>query len=882
MQIYQWMVNNLYGGKGEELLLSKNALHSINLPFADQKVDTAGWENVLGFDYAFKEKAMLFNLPTHGYDLPNSDGSPELDAVLEEMLRGLEPYEDGTPPLMLGWNTPEPDWVTRISQYGIITECTSAARNTSFHAALDPWGNQTREEFIEEGLTQKFKSRGSEYENGKVYLSIVANEGDALKTRTNLNHTAWTYVNPITGSGRTETRVTYKDGKEVALPLTWAMNAYQFKYVPSLYQYYYDTATEYDQFYGGPTGGAGYINLGHDPYLEDYIDLADKYMNLVDMHYAEFWFADSTVITKYAEGVSNLRGVSMESTNTPNEHYMTGETPTIRHWKQYWHWPWQEGYPSDAFLAWRAGSECHINADLFFSYFEQFRDPSKPVFISLYGLESSYPAVFWDELIMDERWDPDLYEVVAIGDMLDMVKKYHEDRGEEPVQTSNASYLTPANFTSDLFWESKYTGISSSGASYAQEGNGVRVSSTEQNGGLSFTAKLVRSVTGLKFRASGTAGAIPQIALTLPSGKKLEFSGTAVGQSPQEYTFDFRAADAEAYEELLAVLADYGDVRITLGGGGAGQNILYEDIEVLNSYTYFQGAASFDSINNEGTATKLENGGVRVETNAGQNWAQLFFNDLRFRPDTKYMKLSIGDASTFGFYRFEGDLNGVAPYTAVHNTGIESTFSGDSGTIYIKLDDRLTSKLDNTWLLKIGTNTPGYIVFDEIAFLTEEEYAAENPVQWEAGAPDKIYEDGRYDVDKDGDGIRDGDELPDITNLRLEGSVLRWDTSAEIERYIINIYDASGTLVTTRISNSGELSLSFLEGTDISGYTFSVYGRSNGRPNSAEASVSGAGGEDEGTGGCSSSVSAGTAAAAAILAAAAVCLLRKRDACDRK
>lgn len=421
-QSYEWMLNNLYGKKGETLMMNKHALHSMNFNFTDYKMETAGWSNVQGIDYAFKENVFMFNISPFGYNTSTSDGSERLGEILEELLRGVD--GKGEPALMLGWNSPEPQWVDRIAPYGIVVECTTAASNTSFHAAMETW-SKTRDQALSEGFKQKrVENTEKNVENGKVYLSFLSNEGDAMKTRTNQNQRSWYKQDKITGTSRVMRAE--EENKEV-FPISWAMTASQLKTVPALIEYYYTTATDQDHFFGSPTGGAGYINLGLNEKIDEYVSAANKYFNLLDIHGADFWYADADSIEKMAEGIDGLTGVTVDLKveDKSGGYYEIGKTNKIPALRYAWdHWMWMN---RDGKYWYWDGAANQLHVDYIFAELEAIAaDKTQPHFMPFYGLEDDALLLIWDQVISDPRWEAGNYQIVDMGNLVFLADKYNK------------------------------------------------------------------------------------------------------------------------------------------------------------------------------------------------------------------------------------------------------------------------------------------------------------------------------------------------------------------------------------------------------------------------------------------------------------------------
>lgn len=890
-QTYEWILNNLLGRKGEQRMLNKYAANSLNLTFADHRAANSDWANIMAVDFAFSTKTVLFNLSVFKGDRYEAnglcDGNGDIDPVLDAMLAALD--GNGEPPLMLGWNSPEPEWVERISRYGIAVECTSSSRNTSFHAAMEPY-TKTREDILTTGLKQKrdqSKLHVETYEN-KVYIAFLANEGDAMKTRTNGNNHAWYSVNSSTGTSRL-TRA--EEGNKEKFPISWAITATQLRYTPALIEYYYETATDQDQFYGAPTGGAGYLNLGNNAYVDEYIATTNKYFNLLDIHYADFWYADASSIDRYVEGVEGLRGVTLDVSDSEPDgsfNYIGDKgMPALRYAGKRFGWMTRgDDYNSGTYWVWD-GSSNHLNAQTFFLDFEneKAKNPSGPVFIPYYGMEDDALKLFWDEVINDPRWDDDRYQVVDMGNLIELAAQYQQDIGNVHVSagTSSARYLDRGTLTDAMFWEDAYSEAEAAAdGTYETTDEGVSVT----GGGVTFTARIVSDLKGITLRASGQTGDKPRVRI---SDGVNEIDVTAetgfTGEGSQTFAFDF-TGDA-ALSGLRSHLTANRSVTVQLYGGAG--PIVYEDIGIETTATnVFSDAmlASADGWNKgSGTITPLEGGGLRIEN--ATTYELINRSNVRLPGGSRWIRITLGQVEGYSDdfgpqFKITGDINGFGK----NSDSVMHLGSASDVTLYYPLDLRIANKPEKNWMLQLGFGGKGMVEFKKIEFLTEAQYRAEYD-GWQIGDPDVVYDDDRYDVDKNDDGIRDGDEVTPVSNLRLEGDTLYWDYEGN-GRFVVQVYDPEEKLIGTLIANNrNEQSLRSLDIADFTGYRFDVYVSVTGKPNSEIVSIRGSAATPsepepgEGGCGCNSSVAgASIAAGMAAFAGFAAVLFRRRRSAD--
>ena len=416
MESYDWLLRNLYKGKDVESLLNKHTVHSLCLNFPDNR-QSGGWHNIMGVDYAFSEKVFMFNLAASATST-QMYGNPiyadrETEQTVNTILKNID--SDAMPAPILGWNEREPDWAEKVSEYGHFVECTAAAGNLSFHSKVDTV--KPIDEIMENGLQAKAKSDfNREGENGKVYIAFLANEADAIKTRTLMYNQAWNYKDENTGGGRG------------AFPITWGINPRELLYTPALVEYFYDTATENDYFYGAPTGGAGYCNLAVNPDIERYIETAKPLMELLDLQGADFWYSNGATIEKVAEGLG-LKAVTLDG----NPQYASGgaywfgendDIPGLRYSARNFYWMNLTDSVTGKGVYVDNTNGYSINADAFFEEFANYRSEDKPAFIPFYGMEANLAVEFYNKVMLDPRWEDAKVEVVDLATLVSMSGKY--------------------------------------------------------------------------------------------------------------------------------------------------------------------------------------------------------------------------------------------------------------------------------------------------------------------------------------------------------------------------------------------------------------------------------------------------------------------------
>jgi hypothetical protein len=198
---------------------------------------------LLGLDLAVARRAFMFNLS------PNATLAPSEARQFDVVMAGLNgsaaaaaaaaPPLDPTRPLpaIYGWTEPESEYTVRVSRGGGYVVC-SEAPNLSFWAYLQSSASLTGR--FGEAARAAAPAPPPPLQPGKVYVTFQTNEGDTPKIVAGLFGGSW--LNPRRGS----------------VPIAWGVNLLLAREFPALMEFYLDTATANDTFFGG-TSGAGYV-----------------------------------------------------------------------------------------------------------------------------------------------------------------------------------------------------------------------------------------------------------------------------------------------------------------------------------------------------------------------------------------------------------------------------------------------------------------------------------------------------------------------------------------------------------------------------------------------------------------------------------------------
>lgn len=329
----------------------------------------------MGLDDAVRNGNFIFLVPCNerprgSYDFMVS-GSEEDYAVFCDIMRALD-----APAALTGWNEPEWRWALTATRGGHFVYCTDWSPNLSFHAAVPV---QTADLRLNAHCPPPRKGPPA----NKVYISVVANEGDTPKMVSQLYNTGWL------------------SARRGDYPANWAINPVHVSRYPALMEYYVTTATPNDSFVMGPDG-AGYTVMRENPRHREFLRATRAYNARAGLTGAEVWFADPKGLREMFEEMPELTGASIE----PHPALPRGEVfsvagrPVIRYAEKLYYWPAKPDFCTGR----------RLNREALRQELESYYDPARPVFLPMYGYESWVVdefAAFADTL------DPQRFELVS-------------------------------------------------------------------------------------------------------------------------------------------------------------------------------------------------------------------------------------------------------------------------------------------------------------------------------------------------------------------------------------------------------------------------------------------------------------------------------------
>lgn len=142
----------------------------------------------------------------------------------------------------------ERPWVSLTSKYGLINVlATAIAPNFSFHSKMPRQGRYIQDHRFE-----------FEVDNGKIYVAFVVSDL-GLNVMQSFYYEMWL------------------SDKRGEIPIGWWLDAITMEICPGILQYYYETKSSSDYFYSAHV--AGRIRASDFPYLEEYLNRGQKYLD---------------------------------------------------------------------------------------------------------------------------------------------------------------------------------------------------------------------------------------------------------------------------------------------------------------------------------------------------------------------------------------------------------------------------------------------------------------------------------------------------------------------------------------------------------------------------------------------------------------------------
>jgi len=104
------------------------------------------------------------------------------------------------------------------------------------------------------------------YDPSKTYVLFSFTQGNSLGFDLYFNSELWDQNDTVSG-----------EPLRAEIPEAWQINPSAVELAPQMVTYYYETMTPNDSFYGGASGGAGYVHPDQLPDLEAYLNLSKAF-----------------------------------------------------------------------------------------------------------------------------------------------------------------------------------------------------------------------------------------------------------------------------------------------------------------------------------------------------------------------------------------------------------------------------------------------------------------------------------------------------------------------------------------------------------------------------------------------------------------------------
>ncbi len=365
--------------------------------FSSKVTGSTIWGN-RELDMAIFYRTFCFDLSSRQSDYPDEY------AVKEKIMEAME-----HPGIVLGWvsyqtgRDDEGAYVTQASIHGNAVIC-SGASNFSFHYWIKP-----------ENFTPPPLPEVPEIDENKIYVSFVLSDGDAYH---------WT-----NGFQGRQYLSTYRG----SVPFGWELQPLLYDMAPAVLQYYYETATDNDDFVASASGIA-YCHPEEFPpdRLEKYLQETQRYLERTGLRSITILSSRNIsfeLATKYHQYFKDL-AVGCE------EGY-EGRGP-------------EGGYPFTDFTVWRtmvptkgAATKEDILEDL--NNIAQSKS-ERPLFVPVHPscYNTSYDGVKW----ITEQLDPNVFQVVKPAQLLQMLTQYYSGK----MLLDNAGGVIPVLKKGTLFY----------------------------------------------------------------------------------------------------------------------------------------------------------------------------------------------------------------------------------------------------------------------------------------------------------------------------------------------------------------------------------------------------------------------------------------------
>ena len=264
-EAYEWQLNNLFPYCSKDVIASAMPVEN---PMT-HKFET--WMVRPIRDYVIMKKACAL-------DLIPSEKMPRDYKLLEKYYRGMNPYA-----IVLGYPfTPalERPHVELASKHGLLVLLAHATSvDFSIHSQIPAIKTYKQDHVTNVSLKPD-----------KIYIAFAMSDL-GLNTMQDRYYGAW------------------DDPKRGSIPVSWWLDAITIDFCPGIVQYYFETKTKNDFFYGAHV--AGRIRPSDFPDLESYLERGKKYLKACDLNIVAFsnhGKYDERVFKTYSKILDNCIG----------------------------------------------------------------------------------------------------------------------------------------------------------------------------------------------------------------------------------------------------------------------------------------------------------------------------------------------------------------------------------------------------------------------------------------------------------------------------------------------------------------------------------------------------------------------------------------------
>lgn len=376
-QAYEWQLENLSPGCNKNIIAS-------GLPVEDPRTHKAKiWMARPIRDYVIMHRVVAVDLVPHRK-------VPKDYRLLERYYKGMNPYAR-----VLGYpftGALERPYVEFASKHGLIVvlaHVTSA--DFSVHSQMQ----------VKTVYKQDHKTSVS-FDPGKIYLAFAMSDL-GLNSMQDRYYGAW------------------DDPKRGNLPVNWWLDGVVKDFCPGIVQYYYETKTPNDYFYGAHVGGR--IRPSDFPHLEEYLRRNKRYLEDCDLKTVAFsnhGKKDDYVFEIYSRVLDNCIG------------FFYGWTPTLELGEEtagnYWIFHNKSWIITSLGLTKDEANKADLSAKKISSFID--KNKKRPLFMTVLVILGNYPTVDFLEKIKNEldlRY-PGEIEWIRGDELILVTKEHAEDK----------------------------------------------------------------------------------------------------------------------------------------------------------------------------------------------------------------------------------------------------------------------------------------------------------------------------------------------------------------------------------------------------------------------------------------------------------------------